>query len=114
MIVARGMKAKLIVNPVSGTDSAPDFLTAINRQLRERIGSLDIVITTAEGDATQAAEEAVRDGYDHLFVGGGDGTLNEVLNGVGRLEHGFSQVTFGVTRSTGNDFATAPAFRRHL
>jgi diacylglycerol kinase (ATP) len=102
------MKAKLIINPVSGTDSAPDLLTAINRQLRERLGSLDIVITTAEGDATQAAEQAVRDGYDHLFVGGGDGTLNEVLNGVARLEHGLSQVTFGVIPlGTGNDFATA-------
>jgi diacylglycerol kinase (ATP) len=101
------MKAKLIVNPVSGTDAAPDVLTAINRQLRERIGQLDIVITTAEGDATQAAEQAVRDGYDHLFIGGGDGTLNEVLNGVARLD-GLSQVTFGVIPlGTGNDFATA-------
>lgn len=102
------MKAKLIVNPVSGTDAAPDLLTSINRQLRQRLGSLDIVITTAEGDATQAAQEAVRDGYDHLFVGGGDGTLNEVLNGVARHEHGLSQVTFGVIPlGTGNDFATA-------
>jgi diacylglycerol kinase (ATP) len=101
------MKAKLIVNPVSGTDAAPDVLTAINRQLRERVGPLDIVITTAEGDATQAAEQAVRDGYDHLFIGGGDGTLNEVLNGVARLD-GLSQVTFGVIPlGTGNDFATA-------
>ena len=102
------MKAKLIVNPVSGTDAAPDLLTGINRQLRERVGPLDIIITTAEGDATQAAEEAVRDGYDHLFVAGGDGTLNEVLNGVAHLEHGLSQVTFGVIPAgTGNDFATA-------
>lgn len=102
------MKAKLIVNPVSGTDSAPDLLTAINRQLRERLGSLDIVITTAEGDATRAAEEAVHDGYDRLFVGGGDGTLNEVLNGVARVAQGLEQVTFGVIPlGTGNDFATA-------
>ena len=102
------MKAKLIVNPVSGTDAAPDLLTDINRRLRERIGTLDIVITTAEGDATHAAQQAVHDGYDHLFVGGGDGTLNEVLNGVARVEHGLSQVTFGVIPlGTGNDFATA-------
>jgi diacylglycerol kinase (ATP) len=102
------MKAKLIVNPVAGADAAPDYLTTINRQLRERIGLLDIVITTAEGDATEAAEQAVRDGYDHLFVGGGDGTLNEVLNGVARLDRGLSQVTFGVIpMGTGNDFATA-------
>jgi diacylglycerol kinase (ATP) len=106
--VEHHMKAKLIVNPVSGTDAAPDLLTAINQQLRDRIGSLDIVITTAEGDATQAAREAVRDGYDHLFVGGGDGTLNEVLNGVASVEQGLSQVTFGVIPlGTGNDFATA-------
>ena len=102
------MKAKLIVNPVSGTDAAPDLLTAINRQLRERVGLLDIVITMAEGDGTRTAEQAVRDGYDHLFVAGGDGTLNEVLNGVARVPHGFSQVTFGVIPlGTGNDFATA-------
>jgi diacylglycerol kinase (ATP) len=102
------MKAKLIINPVSGTDAAPDLLTEINRRLRERIGLLDIVITTAEGDATQAAQQAVHDGYDYLFVGGGDGTLNEVLNGVARVEHGLSQVTFGVIPlGTGNDFATA-------
>jgi diacylglycerol kinase (ATP) len=102
------MKAKLIVNPVSGTDAAPDLLTAINRQLRERVGLLDIVITTAEGDATRAAGQAVRDGYDHIFVGGGDGTLNEVLNGVAHVEQGLSQVTFGVIPlGTGNDFATA-------
>ena len=82
------MKAKLIVNPVSGTDAAPDLLTAINSQLRARLGPLDIVITTTEGDATQAAASAVRDGYDHLFVAGGDGTLNEVLNRVARLETG--------------------------
>jgi diacylglycerol kinase (ATP) len=101
------MKAKLIVNPVSGTDTGPEVLTVINRQLRERVGRLDIVITTTEGDATQAAEQAVRDGYDHLFIGGGDGTLNEVLNGVARLD-GLSQVTFGVIPlGTGNDFATA-------
>lgn len=102
------MKSRLIVNPVSGTDSAPDYLPVMNEQLRQRVGSLDIVITVAEGDATRAAREAVRDGYDHLFVGGGDGTLNEVLNGVGEVSGGFEAVTFGIIPlGTGNDFATA-------
>jgi diacylglycerol kinase (ATP) len=102
------MKSKLIVNPVSGTDSAPDLLITINRLLRERIGQLDIAISLAEGDATEIAEQAVRDGYDHLFIAGGDGTLNEVLNGVARTDEGLSQVVFGVIPlGTGNDFATA-------
>ena len=102
------MKSRLIVNPVSGTDSALDHLTLINERLREGIGVVDIVITVAEEDATRAAEQAVRDGYDHLFVAGGDGTLNEVLNGVGRVAGGFDAVTLGlIPLGTGNDFATA-------
>ena len=102
------VKSKLIVNPVAGTDAAPDHLETMNRRLRGGIGRLDIVITVSEGDASDAAAQAVEDGYDHLFVAGGDGTLNEALNGVARVDGGFETVTFGVIPlGTGNDFATA-------
>lgn len=102
------MKARLIVNPRSGTDSAPYVLETINRRLRERVGMMDIVMTVAEGDASTAAALAVGDGVDHLFVGGGDGTLNEVLNGVASVPGGLAAVTFGlIPLGTGNDFATA-------
>ena len=102
------MKARLIVNPRAGTDSAPDALETINRLLRERTGRLEIVITVAEGDAATAAAQALDDGVDHLFVGGGDGTLNEVLNGVANIPGGLETVTFGlIPLGTGNDFATA-------
>ncbi len=102
------MKARLIVNPRSGTDSAPDTLEIINRLLRERVGMMEIVMTVGEGDAAAAASRAVDDGVDHLFVGGGDGTLNEVLNGVASIPGGLAAVRFGVIPlGTGNDFATA-------
>ena len=64
------------MNPVSGTDAASSHLTLINDRLREHVGTMDIVMTIAEGDAARAAAAAVRDGYDHVFVAGGDGTLN--------------------------------------
>ena len=102
------MKSKLIVNPTAGADTAPDHLETMNRLLRRRIGRLDIVITVAEGDAADAAAHAVEDGYDHLFVAGGDGTLNEAINGVARVDGGLEAITFGVIPlGTGNDFATA-------
>ena len=102
------MKARLVMNPVSGADTAADYLPLINSRLRERVGLMDIVITVAEGDAQSAAEQAIREGYDHLFVAGGDGTLNEVLNGVMAVPNGLARVTLGIIPlGTGNDFAAA-------
>jgi diacylglycerol kinase (ATP) len=105
------MKSRLIVNPVSGADAAPDYLPLVNERLRARVGHMDIVMTVGEGDATEAAARAVRDGYDHLFVCGGDGTLNEVINGVAAVPGGLSQVVVGIIPlGTGNDLATALGF----
>jgi diacylglycerol kinase (ATP) len=102
------MKSKLIVNPVSGTDAAPDYLVAINKRLRARAGLLDIAMSVSEGDATQLAEHAAREGVERLFICGGDGTLNEVLNGVAMVPGALDVVSFGlIPLGTGNDFATA-------
>jgi diacylglycerol kinase (ATP) len=101
------MRARLIVNPVAGHDSAPDHLEKINVALRNRYGDLDIVMTAGLGDAERAAAIAGSAGYDIVFVAGGDGTLNEVLNGLARLG-ALSDVTVGLLPlGTGNDFATA-------
>lgn len=56
------MKSRLIVNPVSGTDSGPDYLQTINERLRAGVGEMDIVMTTGPCDAANAAESAARDG----------------------------------------------------
>ena len=101
-------KSKVIMNPVAGADAGPDYVRVINEGLRDAVDSLDISMTRAAGDATTIAKEAAEDGYDQLFVAGGDGTVNEVLNGVGQVAGGWDTVTFGVIPlGTGNDFATA-------
>src|SRR5699024_3644686 len=38
--------------------------------------------TTSAGDATYAAKEALKHDYDGIIAAGGDGTLNEVINGI--------------------------------
>jgi diacylglycerol kinase (ATP) len=102
------MRAKLILNPVAGNDTAHDDLPLISARLRERTGALDIVLTTGPGDAESLARQAVDEGCDHLFVAGGDGTVNEALNGVASAPDGLARVTFGIIpRGTGNDFASA-------
>ena len=100
------MRARLIVNPKSGTDRAPVLLPLINEQLRTRVAELDIPITTCEQDIVDAARRAVRDRDDVLLVAGGDGTLNVALRGLG--PDAFDRVTLGVLPfGTGNDFAKA-------
>jgi diacylglycerol kinase (ATP) len=79
------MKTKLIVNPASGQETAIDYLPAINARLRED-GDVDIVLTAGEGDGVEAGRRAALEGYDRVFVAGGDGTLNEVLNGLAQVD----------------------------
>ena len=102
------MKPRLIVNPVSGADAAPDYLPELNERLRAAFGELDIAMTVAAGDALNLARRAAEEGCERLFVAGGDGTLNEVLNGVAAVPSALGRVTFGVIPlGTGNDFAAA-------
>lgn len=104
---APGARTRLIINPVAGRDTAPEHLPDINARLRSALGEVDIVMTIGSGDAERAAAQAAEDGYGRIVVVGGDGTLNEALNGAeraGRLE----AVTFGIVPlGTGNDFASA-------
>lgn len=75
--------ARLIYNPTSGREE-------MKRRLADILDRLDVGgieaschATTGEGDATAAAAEAVQRGtYDLIIAAGGDGTLNEVINGM--------------------------------
>jgi diacylglycerol kinase (ATP) len=101
------MRARLIVNPASGTDRAAGLLTRINATLRTVVRDLDITITTEAEDAARAAARALDEPCDALYVAGGDGTLNVVLRAL--FETGaVCTVPIGVIPlGTGNDFAKA-------
>ena len=92
------MKICVIANPNSGTADGEALEQAI-----KRLGDVMLRTTEQEGDAKRLAEEAVADGYNVIVAAGGDGTLNEVVNG---LASDFSQATLGlIPLGTGNDFA---------
>lgn len=75
------MRIKLIANPTSGgnarhrIDQAVSFLT-------KKGAEVDVVLTSARGDARLAAAKSVDLGVDRIVAAGGDGTLNEVVNGI--------------------------------
>jgi diacylglycerol kinase (ATP) len=94
----RESKARVICNPTSG-GGAYDL-----DEIREGLNGLDIdwIETGKPEDAIEAAQDW-REGL--LLVAGGDGTINDVVNGLGRA--GFPEgVTVGILPSgTGNDLA---------
>lgn len=101
-------RARLIVNPASGTDRAIAALPAINSRLRELVDELDITITTGIEDVERAAGRAVEERCAALFVAGGDGTLNGVLRGVTARSNWPVPIPIGILPAgTGNDFARA-------
>ncbi len=74
------MRAVLVVNPHATTTTA-----AGRRLVAEALASevaLEVVETTHRGHAAAAAAEAVRAGADVVVVHGGDGTVNEAVNGL--------------------------------
>lgn len=77
-------KAFLIYNPASGRrreKRAHDVSDVVN-VLRGNGIEVEACATTHAGSATQQAQEAAAAGYDTVISCGGDGTANEVLNGL--------------------------------
>jgi diacylglycerol kinase family enzyme len=74
------MRALLVVNPkaTATTERARDVLAhALASETK-----LDVVHTNARGHATELARQAALDGLDLVVALGGDGTVNEVVNGL--------------------------------
>jgi diacylglycerol kinase family enzyme len=101
------VRAVLIVNPnaTSTTTATQDLLA---HALESRV-ELTVECTDHPGHATEIAEQAVRDGIDIVIVHGGDGTVNEVVNGLlgkpGRLPLGHVPAVAVVPGGSANVFA---------
>jgi diacylglycerol kinase family enzyme len=74
--------AKVIVNPVAGGCSVRKQWLRISKQLRDVGLSFDYEFTKGTGHAIEIARQAADIGYRCLVVVGGDGTVNEVANGI--------------------------------
>jgi diacylglycerol kinase (ATP) len=93
------VKPFVIFNPVAGSVKNAD---AILSQL-QRLDPAAVRLTRTGGDAERFASEAIRKKCSYIVTAGGDGTLNEVVNGIGRRAR---EACVGILPlGTGNDFA---------
>jgi len=86
------MRKCVIFNPTARGDKARRF----RRHLDAISAECDLKMTAAPGDARKLAKEAVAQGVEIIVAGGGDGTVNEVLNGIGDAPDGFERSRLGV------------------
>ena len=91
-LAAPPMKSCVIFNPAAHGEKA--------RRFRDRLAALStecaLKPTYAPGGGRALAAEAVREGFETIVAAGGDGTVNEVLNGIGDEPDAFAHTRLGV------------------
>lgn len=100
-------KPLIIYNPTAGQGAAAHHLDQVKSLLNESEIDHDLVITQGQSHATNLARDAAKDGRRLVVAAGGDGTVNEVVNGLMAARSlDFQLPALGVLPvGRGNDFA---------
>lgn len=98
------MRVKVILNPAADRGRAICLREDLVRSAGT-LGALDIVLTAGAGSAAEIAAEAASEGYDVVAAAGGDGTANEVANGLLQGAPDAPPALGLVPIGSGNDYA---------
>ena len=104
------MRFLLIANPVSGDARTKAKVEAALAYFRKHADTVDLRFTEYPGHATSVAREGASRGYDAIIGAGGDGTINEVLNGIVGTSARLGILPWG----TGNVFAKEMRISRSI
>ncbi|MBL9079907.1 MAG: hypothetical protein JNL08_20605 [Planctomycetes bacterium] len=85
----------LIANPISGGGRGRMLAPALAAALAQRGIAADLHFTRCAGDARARATQAGSEAWDGLVAVGGDGTVNEVLNGMPDPSRGLAMLPVG-------------------
>jgi len=102
-------KALIILNPWAGRGHAGERRHDLDLALERAGVDYDMVMTHTRGGAIEMARQAIERGYSSVVAVGGDGTLNEAVNGIKSAEAaGGRRVPLGIVPlGTGCDFIKA-------
>lgn len=104
--------AKVIVNPVAGASATYRKWPKISSLLRHIGLPFEFQYTEGVGHAIELAREATNNGCQLLVAVGGDGTVNEVANGI-LLSKDLNEATIGIiSTGTGGDFIRSAGIDR--
>ena len=100
-------KFKIILNPVAGHGNGLKLRPAIERLLADHGLDFDLAQTECTGHALELTRQAAAEGYPVIVAAGGDGTINEVINGLMEVKQaGSPPPALGILcTGRGNDLA---------
>ena len=109
-------KIAIIVNPNAGNGSTGAEWPELKEFARSRLGKFKSYLTSGPGDARRIAQNVVEQGAELVVCMGGDGTFNEVVNGVMAHDPSIrSDLVLGfVPDGTGCDFVRTVPISRNI
>ena len=105
------MKCLFVYNPNSGKSGLQKRIDYIKKQLNTIYDEVDYKPTEYKGHAQQIASDACGK-YDYLVISGGDGTVNEVVNGLAEKEN--APILGYLPSGTVNDLSRSLMIPRNL
>lgn len=100
-------KYKIIANPSAGSGKGKRSISPIERLFQQYNLAYDLDLTDRAWHAAELAKASALTGYEVVIAAGGDGTVNEVINGLmeAKNETGVSSALGVLCVGRGNDFA---------
>lgn len=107
------MKSVFVYNPESGKGKIKKHKDYILKKLSAKYGEVECIETDHAGQAHDIAKDSISK-YDYFFVAGGDGTINEVVNGMGNAEPETKPIIGYIPSGTVNDVARSLGISRNI
>lgn len=92
---------------LNGKKAGIDSVRSAISVLRDEVDGVEVRVTYEYGDVERFVNEAVRDGVARIVIGGGDGSVNEVVDAMAKLPQEQRPELAILPLGTANDFATA-------
>jgi YegS/Rv2252/BmrU family lipid kinase len=108
-------KTAFIINPQAGNGSTGRSWPGLAPYARKRLGAFQALVTKRPGDAFSCSRHAVEAGVERLICMGGDGTLNEVVNGIMAVSDNHANPVLGIVpNGTGCDLVRTLSIPRDV
>ena len=102
----------VIMNPTAGRAKPAAIEKNLNREFRKHGISCEIAVTAKAGDGSALARKAAEEGRDVVIAAGGDGTVNEVANGLAGAEVALGIVPIGSVNVLARELKIPLDFRK--